>query len=484
MERAYAEHARKQAQTQQQRRTAQQRQQQQRPQQQQQHQQRQQTIKDDDDRRQLRQRVEALQAELAASKAQARRDEDADDDAGMDEQEDDSDYSAWTEEERSKRIDLAKGGLAYATAAFGDDSAQAQTLREEISALQKANREAKPFKAHRNQLERRRDDLQRKQERDEASVASAQAEIAELESRVSTLKAAMEDRSKQLKVVTDELTELVRKSLPGDRDVDEDSNMQPAATQACAPWTALAVAAKSAAGQPGMPPEVATLLAQLQHVASTVLSNAAAAAAAAAPAKPAAAAPQHEGAEPAAASAPSETKQKAAPTGTPVVLAPHGRFSKTAARGSGLPPLTPQPATPPAAASAPGGGASSGDDATVPTTPAATAAGAAAAKSDVSGISDEMGARDAGGSSGGCNADSDAEMVEADAADDGATESDFVSLSKLPARERRKILAAIRGGGQRNTSKTNDEGDQGNEEGGRRERERSPRPTKFGDKDL
>ncbi len=481
MERAFAEHARKQAQAQQQRRSAQQRQQQQRQQQQQQ--QRQQSNKDDDDRRQLRQKVEALQAELTAARAQAGRPEDADDDAGAEEQEDDSDYSTWTEEERTKRIELARGGLAYAAAAFGEDSAQAQDLRDEIGALQRASREAKPFKAHRNQLERRRDDLRRKQERDEASVASAQAEIAELQGKVSALQTAIEDRAKQLKQVTDELTELVRKSLSDDRGGDEDENAQPAAAQACAPWSALAAAARGVSGQPGMPAEVGALLAQLQQVASTVIANATAAAA---QAGPAASAPSHEGAAPAAAKAPMETKQRAVPSGVPVVLAPHGRFGKTAAKSSGLPPLSPQPATPPAATNASAEGSTSGGTAAAPTAATAATAGAAASvNTEASGTSDGVEARGAGGDKGGCDDDSDAEMVEADGADEGATEAEIeVSLSKLPARERRKILAAIRGGGQRDSGRKKDEGGQGDEESGRRERERSPRPTKLGDKDL
>jgi hypothetical protein len=185
MERALAAHAQKQAQ--QQRRGVQYQQQQQQRQQQQ----RQQLDKDDADRRQLRQRVETLQAELAAVKAQTVRADDADVDACGDDQEEDSGYAAWSEEERTKRIELAKGGLAYATAAYGEDSPQAQELREEIGALQRASREAKPFKAHRNQLERRRDELRRKQERDEAAVAAAQTEIKDLQSKVSVLQAAI-----------------------------------------------------------------------------------------------------------------------------------------------------------------------------------------------------------------------------------------------------------------------------------------------------
>ncbi len=488
MERALAEHARKQAQTQQQRRSAQQQRQQQQRQQQQQ-QPRQSTAKADDDRRQLRQKVEALQAELAAAKTQARRsDEVAGVDDEMDEPEDGNGYSSWTPEERNKRVELARGGLAYATAAFGEDSAQAQGFREEINALQRASREAKPFKTHRNLLERRRDELRRKQERDESAVEAAKAEIEELQCKVGTLQLAIDDRAKQLRAVTDELTELVRKSLSDDGDGDDDELAQSTAAQSCAPWTALAAAAKGVAGFPGMPAEVAALLAQLQQVASTVIANSATAAAAG---RAASADSQPGGTVPTAASTTTDAKQKPSSSGAPVVLAPHGRFNKSAAKGGCPPPPRPQPATPPAGAGNTGEGQASGSDATKAAAAAAGAATAAEGASDeTTGATGNNDARDTGNNDGDRDEDiddSDAEMVAADADgdDDGSTTAEIErSLSKLPARDRRRLRAAIRGGGQRTAERK--EGGEGSADGesGRRERERSPRPTKVGDKDL
>ncbi len=440
MEKAFAEHA----QRQQQRRSTQQQQQQQRQQQQQL-----QAKRDDDDRRQLRQRLERVQAELAAANARAQRAPAAEAEADVDDDAEDSGgYSSWTEEERNKRIELAKGGLAYAAACHGEDSSQAQGFREEILALQRASREAKPFKAHRNQLERKKEELERRQERDESAIAKAKEDISELQGKLDTLQAAVDERARQLKQITEELNEIVRRALEEGRDGEEDEGGKSQDVQAGAPWTALVAAVRGLAGQPGIPQEVAALLGQLQHLAS----------AHAAPSKPAPTT-----------TAPSDVGPKAAAPVTPVVLAPHGRFGKAAAAAKGSPPQPPrsQPTTPSTGTEASGGGAAHGSNGT-------TGAGAAAA----------VATSPAGN-------ESEAELVEEAVDGGGAAAMDVdvdieQSLSKLSEHEQRKIRSAIRGGagrGQR-SSEHGEEAGAGTEEDGRRERERSPRPTKHNDKEL
>ncbi len=462
MERALAAHAQKQAQ--QQRRGSQQQQQQQRQQQQ-----RQQVAKNDDDRRLLRQRVENLQAELAAVKAaQSSRPCDADVDAEADDLDDEGGYAAWSEEERTKRVELAKGGLAYAIAAFGEESAEAQKLRDEIGALQRASREAKPFKAHRNQLERRRDELRRKQERDEAAVAAAQAEISELQSKVSTLQSTIEERARQLKQVVDELNELVRKSLAEGGDGEEEEGGRAAPSQTSAPWTALAAAASGLVGQPGVPAEVGALLAQLQHVAGAFISNAAAA-----QAKPASSGPAAEGAAPATASAPAaEAKPKATSPGVPVALAPHGRFSRATAKNPCPSPPRQLPATPPAAAGmGVGGGNNAGDGAAV-----VGAAAGAATSADPAGTTAPTAVAAIA-----ARPESKPALLENGSGDDDAMVVDLeTSLALLPEPHQRKLRAAIRSGEDRGRAQADEEA-----VGSRRdERERSPRPTKLNDGDV
>ncbi len=466
METVFNEHAKKQMQ--QQRRNTQTQQQQRQRQQQQQAQ----ANKDDDDRRRLRQQVERLRAELAASRMHHMQ---VDEDEG-DEDEEDVDestrYSAWSEEERSKRIDLARGGLAYAVAAHGEDSDQAQRLRDEISAIQKASREAKPFKAHRNQLERRKEDLQRKQDRDEAAIAAAQVEISELQEKVKTLQATVDDRAKQLRQVSDELNEIVRKALEEGRDEEgkEGDKNSSAGAQAGAHWTTLAAAASGLVGHPGVPQDVASLLAQLQQVASAFTMEATAT-----KARPGSTDPPPTGAAAATAEVPTVAKPKAPAPATPIVLAPHGRFGKAAAamRGSQPPASTPQPSTPPAGTdSSSGEAATNGDSGT-----GATYAAVAGANPAGTGKADEGKGRSSN--------ESEAELVEDNAGDGGPAAMDVEeSIAKLPDQDQRRIRAAIRGGAARSQRKGGEEADTEAEDGGRRERERSPRPTKHGDKDL
>ncbi len=463
MERAFAEQA--QRQSQQQRRSTQQQQHQR------QQQQRLQEKKNDEDRRSLRQQLERLQSELAAVKSQQLQSTGAADEEGDDDMADDNGYSSWTAEERTKRIDLAKGALAYAIARHGEESDQAQEHRDEISALQKACREAKPFKSHRNLLERRRDELRRKQERDEANITSTKEEIAELQEKLSTLQAAVEERSKQLKQVNEELSVIVRKALEEEGAGESDEGGKPPCGQACAPWSALASAVTGLAGQPGIPDEIAKLLIQVQQVASAFSATAATA-----QANPGGAGSYAAAAAAAAASPPTDAKPRTTAPTSPVILAPHGRFGKaaTAARSTPPPPPRPQPTTPSTPTDASGGGGAEGGATTTGSDGTSTADGAGSAAATAAG--EEKGRPHDG---------SDAELVEDDADDGGAAPMDIEqSIAKLPDVDQRRIRAALRGGATRGQRKGDGGGDSGDEEGGRRERERSPRPTKHNDKDL
>jgi hypothetical protein len=440
--------------------------------------------------KELREKLDKLQAELAATKALAARGgatvdaADADEDEEMGD-EGECDYAAWTEEERTKRLELARGGLAYAAACHGEESPQATEFRATIASLQKASREAKPFKAHRNLLERRRDELRRRQERDEAAISRTQSEMAELQSKLDGLKAAVEERARAITSVTDELSELVLKTLAEEGGGDD---KKASGVQAGSPWAAVSAALQPLAGQPGMPPEVAALLTQLQHIAEACTKAAAASV------------PQQAAAQPSA----GETQPTAAGVaagGQPNVLAPQWRRGKPAARSSPLPHQL-QHSDPTAAAatlSAPqaaaaagettrqGGGGADGDGTTTrpcPATPpadgGATAAAATVAAAAAAATAGAGAARTQGSSS-------DDELVEA--TEDSAMQVDIEeSISKLPARDQRRLRAALRmgggGGGRSAGGGGGDEGTGAEEDSRRQERERSPRPTKTGDKDI
>ncbi len=407
------------------------------------------------EKKRLREANAKMAAELAALKAkQCQPPEVGEDDEDMDEGEDDS-YSSWTEESRAKRVELAKGGLAYAVEKFGEDSEQAEELRREIATVQKASRQAKPFKAHRAQLERRRERLQKQQERDENDIAKAEAEVAELQTKVENLRAAVEERARAIKEVTSELTELVRRSIAeGSEETADDS---PPGPKEGSPWGKVSSAIASLESLPGIPPELATLLARVQEAAvamATISSPTTTTATshdddngAAKPGKtqPTAAAP---------------ATPNAAAADPPTILAPHGRFAKNATKNGTPSPPRAKPAQPQNANDTDGGTQRGGEGGSNAGTPGA---GTGAASNDA-----------AKGGAAAVN-DSGSELLEEDPME-VELES---SLAKLPEGDQRTLRAALERSRGRGKGAGRAEAEDDNTR--RDERERSPRPSKGGE---
>ncbi len=419
-----------------------------------QQQQQQQKQREDAERRKLREEVEKLQEELAAAKSQHSTTGDGDSDDGIEDMDESGAYATWTEDERTKRFELAKRGPAYSVERFGEDSIEVSNLRDEIAALQKASREAKPFKAHRDQLERRRERLRRQQERDEESIAKTQTEIAELQSKRDNLQAAIDERAKTTKYFNDELKELVRKSLA--EEAEGDDPRKPVWAQAGSPWAVMESAIKGLAEVPGIPLEFTTMLANVQQAAATLAASAAAAQAQQAAADP-----------PPAGGLAADAKPKPPAPVTPICLAPHGRFAKAATKAASSP-TRPQPPPPPLTKGM-GNGEKVDDGGDSSKANPAPAGGAASANNEITK---------------GAGNDSEEEMVEdASGTGDGMSMEIESSLAKLPELDQRRLRDALRrGGGGRETK---EDADDGAETGaGRRERERSPRPTKLNDKEL
>ncbi len=410
--------------------------------------------RDEAEKKRLRDANAKLAAEIAALKAQQVQQvegaEGDDEDEEMEEDGDDESFETWTEESRAKRVELAKGGLAYAIARHGEDSTEANALRQEIARVQRASRQAKPFKAHRAQLERRRDRLQRQQERDEGELDKAQSEMAALQEKMDTLRAAMDERTKAIKEVTAELTELVRKSIAEGE--EEGSGSAPPGAADESPWGKVSSAIKGLEAVPGLPPELSTLLARVQEAAVAM-------AAMANPANQQGAASsttQPSNGQPAAAKPPTPS---AAQTDAPVALAPHGRFGKPRTG-----PSQPQCA----------GGASDGGQRED------KGAGDAAAPGAKTGESGEGAARAATSAAG----DAGRERLEGAGEGDDPMQVELeTSLAKLPEADQRKLREALDKGRSRNRAA--ERGDAGEGSTRRDERERSPRPTKCGeDKEL
>ncbi len=438
--------------------------------------QRKQRLADEEEKRQLREALTRLRAE-----AEGRRNKGADEDEGDGECDADeadaspSVYSAWTEEERQKKLDETRGGLAYLVSKFGEDSDQASSAREEIAAIQRASRDAKPFKAHRSLLERKRERLREKQSRDETEISKIANDIDELEAKRKSLKAAMDERNKQITEIEGELAELVKKALAEGEAAGEAGRSE---EEGGTVWSAQSAsnALRAMASKPGIPPEFAALLDHVFKAAQALAS-------ATAPSRPSAGPtavgggegsgqrsdgnqqqqPQHQRQpqHPAAAATPG-TSQVAGTGGAADVaggkgnlsgaavgpLAPQGRWSKGAGggveEGSGLPQQRRQPQGDAMQVDAVGPGASQ------------TTAGGAENRDDNS-----------------------EEMVEEEPFSEVIDEGVVESISKLPMADQKKLKAALgaRGGRRRPTTT---EGNRDEETAGGRDRERSPRPTKGG----
>ncbi len=418
--------------------------------------------REDSEKKKLKEANAKLAAEVAALKSRQAEQPaaDADEDEDMEEGDgDDVSFAAMSEEARARRLELAKGGLAYATERFGDGSTAAAELRQEIAKIQRASREAKPFKAHRAQLERRREKLERQQERDECDIAKAEEEISELQGRVETLRAAVQARAAAISEVSTELTELVRRSIT---DCPEDSNNGTTGEREETPWGRMSSAIKGLETLPGIPAEFATLLARVQEVAAAM---ATAASSASPPAAPSANGQQ----APAQPTSAAPATPKAPPNVAPSPTATLGRFARGPAKAEALSPPrgTSQQAS--AADGAEGGEQGSGGKGGAA---AILGAGLGAACGQATGNKGEV-AQDSG-----------TEMEEEVRAESDPMQVDIESsLAKLPERDQRRLREALGRGKDRGKGAGKDEDNEDNTR--RSERERSPRPSKGGeDKDL
>ncbi len=427
----------------------------------------QQKRKDDAERKKLKEEVEKLR-ELVASRSSTQATAvggDAED--GGEEMDESAPYATWSEEERAKRLELAKGGLAYAIESQGEESEQAAKCRGEIAALQRASREAKPFKAHRAQLERRLERLRTQKERDEEAIEKAQAEIKQLQEKVETLQATVTERTKSMAEVSEELKTIVKKAL--DEEVDGETTSRPPWAQEDNPWRAMSAAITGLAGQPGVPAEFAVLLQHVQQFAATLAAQQQQPPAP----KPPPPAPSSLGSSTSTAGQPG--KAALSTPALPATPAPHAK--------TGAPPIkTTTTPTDPAAAAAASAAASA---ARPPPQTTGNRSEGSAQKSDADAEHDVSRAADgsnqgAGTAVAGGVGESEPELVDEDAIDDSAMSVDLEgSLALLPEGDRRKIKAAIRRGRFRTAGRPEGE----TADSRREERERSPRPVRNGESD-
>ncbi len=335
-------------------------------------------------------------------------------------------YTTWTEDERKKKVEDAKASLPYIIGKFGETSKEVAEVRAEISAVEKASRDAKPFKTHRSMLERRRDKLRARIKKDEEEAEQAEAECSELKKKIESLRAGAAERKADLNKVEEELADLVKRALADGDAAGEAGKPEDASPAQWSPQAASATL-QALATQPGTPPEFAALLGQLYQAMAAM-------AAAATTARPGATA------------------------GGAVDANPTGQAGGQAAGA-----VAEAAATAAAAAAATSGATNQATD-----------------KQPQPGPSQEQQqhANDppAGAAGAAARAESEEELLEE--ADNTAMECDEVeeTLRKLPTGDQERLRAAIKSGWRRRRASDGDDGGVG----GRREREdreRSPRPT-------
>ncbi len=436
--------------------------------------------------KELREELARLRAAGGSGKASSRQSAAADKASGDDDEFEGDDmeistnsYSDWTEEERQKRLEVAKSGLPYYIAKYGDDAEETEEVRDEIASLERASRDAKPFKTHRGLLERKRERLRARLEKDQGEIERIESEQEELRSKHEALQSAMAERSKLLAQVEEELAELVKRALaegdaagPAGRQGDDSS----------APWSPLAASAilQTLASKPGVPPEFAALLGHVYQAAQAL----AAASAAAGPGAATAAAGTHDlqANQPRAGRQPPKTGAGAGVSdgvgslaaGPPSQLAPQGRWNKpgtSSTGGSGATSAVSQGsgAGGQTAEAEAGGRESRG-------TPAATGAAAATSATGQTGKPPSAEQKTEGAATEGQDgSDQDPELIDAEMDDNEIDGEVAASIINLPTAVQARLRAALgaRGGRRRRGG-----GDDGERSTGDRERERSPRPTK------
>ncbi len=442
--------------------------------------------------KELRDEVARLRAAGGNGKAGPRHPATADKTSGEDDELDGDDmdvstnaYSEWTEEERQKQLEIARSGLTYYIAKYGDDAEETEEVRDEIASLERASRDAKPFKTHRGLLERKRERLRAKQDRDEGEVERIKAEQEELCTKLESLRSAMAERGKLLAQVEEELADLVKRALaegdaagPAGRQTDDSS----------APWSPQAASAilQTLASKPGVPPEFAALLGHVYQAAQAL----AAASATAGPGAATAAAgtnglqnsqprggrqPQKAGA-----GAGSSDEGGLLAAGPPNQLAPQGRWNKTGAPTAGEAGATSAVSEGSSAGGQTAGARTGGGDSggTPAATGGATAAAAAQGKTGKPTSTEQKSEGAAAAVQEG--SDQDPELIDAEMYDHELDGEVAASISNMPAAVQARLRAALgaRGGRRRRGG-----GDEEDSSAGDRDRERSPRPTKAGGAD-
>ncbi len=168
-----------------------------------------------------------------------------------------------SDEERKKKIDDTRSGLAYLASKYGEDSEELLEAKRELAALERASREAKPYKTHRAQLEKRMERLTRQRDRAQEESEDLQRQIDDLQTRLAENKQANEQREREIQEVDSELKELLRKAIAEGE--EGQGNPTHDTADPTAAWHTVSSTLENMASQPGVPTEWAAQLGGLLH---------------------------------------------------------------------------------------------------------------------------------------------------------------------------------------------------------------------------
>ncbi len=164
-----------------------------------------------------------------------------------------------SESDRRKRIDETKNGIPYLVTRYGEGSAEVAQARSELAALEKAAREAKPYRTHRARLERRKGRLEKQQERGRQEADDLLAQVEALQARLNAVNKANDERELAIQAVDGELRELLKRAIA---DGDSDGSAPTAATHVDpgAAWNTVTTTLEAMSSMPGVPREWAAQL--------------------------------------------------------------------------------------------------------------------------------------------------------------------------------------------------------------------------------
>ncbi len=222
-----------------------------------------------------------LQQELAAAREANGGVEDGADEE-MEGMECEESADAMSEEDRQKRVETIRNGLAYLELQYGADSPELNKAKGDIETLQRASRESKPYKTHRAQLEKKKDRLQKQQAKASEEADELLNQIEVLQARLNKTRDEIEARSKQITSVDEELKELLRKALAEGTNEDTTTRAagEPKTPEAAeAAWNTVSSTLTAMAARPGVPPglaeQVSMLLGQIRIAATAIHQQAA-----------------------------------------------------------------------------------------------------------------------------------------------------------------------------------------------------------------